>query len=647
MIKNLEKVFERKSILSRLYVRKKLLTLKYKQGTELQKIFVEFDCLICDLESTGTTIEEDDKVCHLLLTMTDTFGTVITVLETSNDKLTVDFVKAKLLDAELKLKNNETVSEESSFYTKQDNKKPRCSFCGLEGHLVSNCFRKNNNYRVNSSKGRFFRGNNYSRGRRTGNNTQSKHNIHAKVAEDEVSFITALSAEDLKNDDNQISFIIDSGASQNMCSGKYEQFISNIVEIETVGIKIANGRIMNSCKKGMLKVYYNEIPINIDVLILNNLEYNQLSVIKLNNLGFTVVFKENTAEIRKNHFKLICCKHKSNLFVANFHLNKVKSHFSVVYLMTRKCESESHLINHIEKLAAEGRRVSRIIMDMGGEMSSKMFKNYCVQHGIVQEFTARYTPQQNSIAEQFNRTILDKVRAMFVETNLPKSMWGEAVRTAVYQLNRTPSRAIELQVPAEIYLNRLDLSKLKVFGSKVWYNLPKKSKLEPRASKGVMVGYSGAGYRIWNPLTNQIKISRDVVFDESQYKYSSEILSNNQNTEEILPSQDELEILEETIYEDSRVKTLRNITESNSQDEEPVNVQTTKTSFFNREIKPPSKFKDYELYYAYCLVTSTPVLMKKQWRVMNGSRQSKQNLNVSKKWTPGLKPQRYLIINKS
>ncbi|XP_072398182.1 uncharacterized protein [Diabrotica undecimpunctata] len=306
--------------------------------------------------------------------MTDTFDTVITVLETSNDKLTVDFVKAKLLDAELKLKNNEKVSEESSFYTKQDNKKPRCSFCGLKGHLVSNCFRKNNNYRGNSSGGRFFRGNNYSRGRRTGNNTQSKHNVHAKVAEDEVSFITALSAADLKNDDNQISFIIDSGASQNMCSGKYEQFISNIVEIEPVGIKIADGRVMNSCKKGHVSrrgLQLLGLPYSYELC-------DSCLQGKATRQPFKeVLYKKSSRVGELLHVDTWGPSKDPTLSGEKYYLSIIDdfTHFSVVYLMTRKCESESHLINHIEKLAAEGRRVSRIRMDMGGEMSSKIFKN--------------------------------------------------------------------------------------------------------------------------------------------------------------------------------------------------------------------------------------------------------------------------------
>lgn len=43
-------------------------------------------------------------ICHLLLTMTETYKTVIIVLETSLATFTLDLVKSKLLDVELKKK---------------------------------------------------------------------------------------------------------------------------------------------------------------------------------------------------------------------------------------------------------------------------------------------------------------------------------------------------------------------------------------------------------------------------------------------------------------------------------------------------------------------------------------------------------------
>ena len=42
------------------------------------------------------------------------------------------------------------------------------------------------------------------------------------------------------------------------------------------------------------------------------------------------------------------------------------------------------------------------------------------------------TPQQNGVAERHNRTLMDMVRSMLSNSNLPKSLWMYALKTAVY-----------------------------------------------------------------------------------------------------------------------------------------------------------------------------------------------------------------------
>lgn len=64
-----------------------------------------------------------------------------------------------------------------------------------------------------------------------------------------------------------------------------------------------------------------------------------------------------------------------------------------------------------------------------------------------------------------------------IETELPKHLWGEAVKCAVHQINRCPSSAINYKVPAEILYGSINLSKLRVFGSKAWVvQIPKAGK---------------------------------------------------------------------------------------------------------------------------------------------------------------------------
>ena len=63
-----------------------------------------------------------------------------------------------------------------------------------------------------------------------------------------------------------------------------------------------------------------------------------------------------------------------------------------------------------------------------------------------------------------------------------------------------------------------DLSHLKVFGCLAYVHIPDelRSKLDPKAEKCTFIGYSlePKGYRCYNPLTREVRVSRDVVFDE-------------------------------------------------------------------------------------------------------------------------------------
>ena len=105
------------------------------------------------------------------------------------------------------------------------------------------------------------------------------------------------------------------------------------------------------------------------------------------------------------------------------------------------------------------------------------------------------------------------------EKNVPHTYWAEAVSTAVYVMNKTPTAAVHDVKPEEKFTGvKPDLSHLKVFGCIAYVHVPDelRTKLDPKAEKCVFIGYSleQKGYRCYNPLTHKLRVSRDVVFDE-------------------------------------------------------------------------------------------------------------------------------------
>ena len=72
----------------------------------------------------------------------------------------------------------------------------------------------------------------------------------------------------------------------------------------------------------------------------------------------------------------------------------------------------------------------------GGEFTSNEFKYFCKEAGIERELTTPYNPQQNGVLERKNRTIMEAVKAMIHDQDLPMHLWVEAARTTVYVQNR-------------------------------------------------------------------------------------------------------------------------------------------------------------------------------------------------------------------
>ena len=60
------------------------------------------------------------------------------------------------------------------------------------------------------------------------------------------------------------------------------------------------------------------------------------------------------------------------------------------------------------------------------------------------------TPQWNGVSERRNQNLLDMVRSMMSQSDLPISFWGYAIETAIFLLNRVPLKAVE-KTPYEIW----------------------------------------------------------------------------------------------------------------------------------------------------------------------------------------------------
>ena len=107
---------------------------------------------------------------------------------------------------------------------------------------------------------------------------------------------------------------------------------------------------------------------------------------------------------------------------------------------------------------------------------------FCQEHGIIHEITAPYTPRSNGVAERKNRTLMDMVNCMLLSSGAPKNLWGEALLSACFILNRVPQRDSDI-TPYEHWKGRTpNIQFFKVWGclAKVSIPEPMKRKIGPK-----------------------------------------------------------------------------------------------------------------------------------------------------------------------
>jgi transposase InsO family protein len=161
--------------------------------------------------------------------------------------------------------------------------------------------------------------------------------------------------------------------------------------------------------------------------------------------------------------------------------------------------------------------------DGGTEFINKTLKEFFASTGTTLTYTTTNSPFHNGYAESNNGILLSMTRAILIAASAPPSLWGEALATAAYVRNRTPLKRLKGITPFERrFGTKPDTDKLRVFGCNVFVvDTAPRGKLDPTAWPGIFVGYSATqnGYRILDPVTDKIVVTRDLRFDETSFTH--------------------------------------------------------------------------------------------------------------------------------
>ena len=175
--------------------------------------------------------------------------------------------------------------------------------------------------------------------------------------------------------------------------------------------------------------------------------------------------------------------------------------------------------------------MKNIRLDNSGENRSLQKECEKQNLGMIFEFTAPGTPQQNSVVERKIPTLMGRSRAMMIEAGFSqqdrRKMWCEVISTAT-KLDNIMVRKERTKPPYTLFYSEEPEYKkyLRSFGEMaviaISYGKKMRSKLDTRGRTRIFVGYAddhaGNVYRSINVQTKKIILSRDIQWLNSFWK---------------------------------------------------------------------------------------------------------------------------------
>jgi len=140
-----------------------------------------------------------------------------------------------------------------------------------------------------------------------------------------------------------------------------------------------------------------------------------------------------------------------------------------------------------------------------------------------------------------NRTIIEMTRSMLKAKHLPNDYWVEVVTCVMYIINKCLTKSVRNVVLEEAWSGRKhSVTHVRVFGCVAYAHVPNelRKKLDDKGEKCIFVGYSDESktYKLYNPSTKKVIISRDVHFIEEEAWGGS--LEKTVNVKACIPHED-------------------------------------------------------------------------------------------------------------
>ncbi|XP_010422526.1 PREDICTED: uncharacterized protein LOC104707795 [Camelina sativa] len=441
--------------------------------------------------------KEQDKVFGLLLTLNLAFNDLIKHIIRGDKLPTLEDVCSQVQKEQGSLGlfsgKEDLVTANKGVYKQEERKVVVCDHCKKRGHVKDKCWILHPHLKPAKFKAHLSQEGTSGQGSCAAN--QGNATVMAASYGDFVrkSDLEALIRSIATLKDSGITFfaskpsrslVVDSGASHHMISNPS---LLNNIKPALGNVIIANGDSIHVKGVGDLKLFDK----NSKAFFMPNFTSNLLSDIETGK----VLGKGNA---------------NGDLYV----LEKIND----VTPSSSPCVSFKTSLNYVTNHFNAKIKVLR--SDNGGEYTGHRFKEHLAKHGILHQTSCPYTPQQNGVAERKNRHLMEVALSIMFHKHVPKRYWEDALMTACYLINRTPTKVLQDISPFEV-LNQIkpSLNHLRVFGCVCFFLIPgeQRTKLDAKSTKCMFIGYaiSQKGYKCYDPTTSCLLVSRDVKFMEN------------------------------------------------------------------------------------------------------------------------------------
>jgi histone deacetylase 1/2 len=140
------------------------------------------------------------------------------------------------------------------------------------------------------------------------------------------------------------------------------------------------------------------------------------------------------------------------------------SKFTWIYLLKKKSDvfQKFHDFQHLVERQFN-RKIVAMQTDWGGEYQK--LNSFFQKVGISHLVSCPHAHHQNGPDERKHRHIIEVSLSLLAYASMPLKFWDEAFLTAVYLINRLPSKVIDSQTPLErLHGDKGDYSFLRIFG---------------------------------------------------------------------------------------------------------------------------------------------------------------------------------------